>query len=375
MRKSTIWLLIIVMLLTFLTLLGLQIQYINVMVKMRNEQFNEAVTRSLYQVSRALENEETRKYLEENIVATAEVVQKFNYSKLTQQYLDIQKKNYPFENQDNNINLITNTLNKNKVAPKVYISSEHGENSILKTSRELQDVLKGRYLYEKSLLDEVILNILYQSGTKTLDERIELKRMHEILKSEFLNNGLNLFFEFEIVDKFKRVVYRSSDFVVDREDDVYVQILFPNDTPLMLNLLKVYFPTKRSYIFHSVRFLIPSFIFTFILLITFGFTTYIIYRQKRLSEMRNDFINNMTHEFKTPLSTISLAAQMLKDPSVTKNPTVFQHISGVISDETKRLSFQVEKVLQMSLFDRQKAILKFKEIDMNVMIADVVDKF
>ena len=60
--------------------------------------------------------------------------------------------------------------------------------------------------------------------------------------------------------------------------------------------------------------------------------------------MKNDFINNMTHEFKTPISTISLAAQMLKDPAVGKSPQMFQHISGVINDETKRLRFQVEKV-------------------------------
>ena len=91
--------------------------------------------------------------------------------------------------------------------------------------------------------------------------------------------------------------------------------------------------------------------------------------------MKNDFINNMTHEFKTPISTISLAAQMLKDPAVGKSPTMFQHISGVINDETKRLRFQVEKVLQMSMFDRQKATLKNKELDANELIAGVINTF
>jgi two-component system phosphate regulon sensor histidine kinase PhoR len=111
------------------------------------------------------------------------------------------------------------------------------------------------------------------------------------------------------------------------------------------------------------------------LLITFIFTIYIIFRQKKLTEMKNDFINNMTHEFKTPISTISLAAQMLKDPAVGKSPQMFQHISGVINDETKRLRFQVEKVLQMSMFDKQKATLKMKEIDANEMIAGVINTF
>ena len=375
MKKSTIWLLIMVMVLTFVTLLALQIDYINVMVKMRNEQFNEAVTRSLYQVSKTLENEETRRYLEEDIVETAEVVHKYNFAKLSEKYLDIQKSSYPFDEQNRKLQLITDSLNKNIVTPKVYISSGHGANSILRTSRELQEVLKGRYLYEKSQLDDVILNILYKSGTEPLRNRIDLEKLGDLLKSELQNNGLNLLFEFEVIDKDKRVIYRSNELDFETESDVYTQILFPNDAPLMLNLLKVHFPTKQSYIFNSVRFLIPSFIFTFILLITFGFTIYIIFRQKKITEMRNDFINNMTHEFKTPLSTISLAAQMLKDEAVAKNPTMFKHISSVINDETKRLSFQVEKVLQMSLFDKQKAVLKFKEIDMNELIVDVCDKF
>ena len=100
----------------------------------------------------------------------------------------------------------------------------------------------------------------------------------------------------------------------------------------------MHFPGKKDYIFDSVSFMIPSMIFTLVLLITFIFTIYIVFRQKKLTEMKNDFINNMTHEFKTPISTISLAAQMLKDPAVGKSPQMFQHISGVINDETKRLA-------------------------------------
>lgn len=83
----------------------------------------------------------------------------------------------------------------------------------------------------------------------------------------------------------------------------------------------------------------------------------------------------MTHEFKTPISTISLAAQMLNDDSVRKSNVMLQHISGVINDETKRLRFQVEKVLQMSLFDRQKATLRLTDIDANVAIANIIHTF
>ena len=156
---------------------------------------------------------------------------------------------------------------------------------------------------------------------------------------------------------------------------MFVQRLFPNDPKNKTYYLKVYFPTKSDYIFDSIRFMIPSFIFTFILLVTFICTIILAFRQKKLTEMKNDFINNMTHEFKTPISTISLAAQMLNDNAVLKSPTMLTHISTVINDETKRLRFQVEKVLQMSMFDRQKATLRLQDVDANVLIANITTTF
>ena len=99
------------------------------------------------------------------------------------------------------------------------------------------------------------------------------------------------------------------------------------------------------------------------------------FRQKKLTEMKNDFINNMTHEFKTPISSISLAAQMLNDDSVRKSPAMMQHITTVIMDETKRLRFQVEKVLQMSMFDRNNTSMRLQEVDANAVVESVVRTF
>jgi two-component system phosphate regulon sensor histidine kinase PhoR len=98
-----------------------------------------------------------------------------------------------------------------------------------------------------------------------------------------------------------------------------------------------------------------------------------LFRQKRLSEMKNDFVNNMTHELKTPVSSISLASQLLSDPSINKSPATFNHLTNVIQDETKRLSFLVEKVLHMSLFDKQRTTLKLEDIDANDLVASVAN--
>ena len=105
-------------------------------------------------------------------------------------------------------------------------------------------------------------------------------------------------------------------------------------------------------------------------------TLYMAVRHKKITEMKNDFINNMTHEFKTPISTISLAAQMLQDQSVAKSPEMFGKLSGVISSETKRLRFQVDKVLQMSMFDdKNTASLKMKELDAHELLSGIINTF
>lgn len=262
-------------------------------------------------------------------------------------------------------------MNRPSNVPKVVISTGR---TIPQTSRALQEVLKERYVYQRALLDEVVYNILYTASDKPLKERVNFKQLDHFLKTELFNNGIDIPYHFSVTDRDGKEVYRCSDYVHD-DEKIYSRLLFEKDPPAKMGFVNIFFPTLDNYIFSSVKFMIPSIIFTVVLLITFIFTIYIIFRQKRLTEIKNDFINNMTHEFKTPISTISLAAQMLNDPAVGKSPVMFKHISGVINDETKRLRFQVEKVLQMSMFERQSVTLKKKEIDAHELITGVVNTF
>lgn len=368
MKKSTIWILGVVMGLSFLSLLYLQLSYIEEMVRMRNEQFDDSVQRSLYQVSKYMELEETRQWLI-NDVNESEARALAQSSAAGDIILQTQR-----IGPDGSITAfeLKTIITKPSDQSKVRIT---GKNTIPQTSKNLNEAIKNRFQYQRTLLDEVVWQILYRASDKPLEERIDFKKLDNHLKSEFVNNGINIPYHFTVIDKNGREVYRCSDYEEKGSESPYSQILFQNDPPARMSMVKVHFPAKRDYIFNSVSFMIPSMVFTFVLLITFIFTIYIIFRQKKLTEMKNDFVNNMTHEFKTPISTISLAAQMLKDPAVGKSPQMFQHISGVINDETKRLRFQVEKVLQMSMFDKQKAILKMKELDANEMINGVVNTF
>ena len=190
-----------------------------------------------------------------------------------------------------------------------------------------------------------------------------------------MNNGINIPYHFIVTTQDGREVYRCPEYSETGVANTYSQVLFRNDPQSKMGIVKVHFPDMNSYIYSSVRFMIPAIIFTVVLIITFVITLILVFRQKRYTEIKNDFINNMTHELKTPIASISLAAQMMNDDSVTKSEQMTRHLGTVINDESKRLRFLVEKVLQMSMFDRQDTAFKKKELDLNEMVESIANNF
>ena len=119
------------------------------------------------------------------------------------------------------------------------------------------------------------------------------------------------------------------------------------------NKLLIYFPFERSFIISQLwQMLFVSVILFLVIIISFSFSIYTIYRQKRLSEMKNDFINNMTHEFKTPISTIALACEALKDKDIQKTESLYDNYVGVIGEENGRLGLMAEQILQTAIIDK-----------------------
>ncbi len=369
MKKHTIWILAILMAITFIGLLCIQIFYMKNIVQIRYEQFKQGVRQSLVSVAQRLEQDEARYFLEEDVNSV-------HSSSIIAQYLGDNVPNlsgvkYSFTTSTG---LVADLTIKGDVQE---ISKLQIGNDVIDHYRNLQNSYHNRYLYQKGMIDDVILNIVSSASNRPIRERADSAVVARYLRQELDTLGLRMPFEFAIANYAGTVLYKSSDFQASHtdRDNMFIQALFPNDNTGRLNYLKVYFPTKEDYIFSSISFMVPAFAFTFILLIIFVFTIIVAFRQKKLTEMKNDFINNMTHEFKTPISSISLAAQMLSDEAVRKSPAMMQQISNVINDETKRLRFQVEKVLLMSMFDRQKVSLKLKEIDANTAINNIVNTF
>ena len=380
MKKSTIWIIAIIMGFSFLALLYLQLSYIEEMAKMKKEQFDESVNRSLYQASRNLEVNETLRYLEKDVNETER--RAFRQDSVSS-HGDLNggvvqhSHQYAVAGKDGTIyssfQLKTITTKPSTIPKAMILRSD--KNSISEASKSLQEIVRNRYVYQKALLDEVVYNILYTASEKPLRERINFKLLDQDIRAELLNNGINIPYHFTVSTADGREVYRCPDYTEDGLPYTYSQVLFRNDPSSKMGVVKIHFPDINGYIYSSVRFMIPSVVFTIVLLITFIFTIVVIFRQKRYTEIKNDFINNMTHELKTPIASISLAAQMLNDKSINKSEAMMQHLGGVINDESKRLRFLVEKVLQMSMFDRKKAVFKKKELDLNEMVENIANSF
>ncbi|MDE6297772.1 MAG: HAMP domain-containing histidine kinase, partial [Muribaculaceae bacterium] len=373
MKKSLIWLLTIVMAITFGALLYFQIMYLENMVKMREEQFSEGVMRSLNSTSEFMEKQETRHFLEEDVnIIESNLYSDYDGSPYSQETNNLE---YSVQNQDGSVTqytLLSKVDESKKGTPSLGYASNN--QSVGARYRNMQEVIRSQYLYQKGLITEVILSILRDSSGRPITERADSTMIRNCLSTELANNGLNVPFVFGIYNSRNNLMYSTDGYVEDNTaSDNYTIQLFPNTDATYK--LSVQFPTKTNYIFSSVRFIIPTLAFTVILLIIFLYTVILIFRQKKLTEMKTDFINNMTHELKTPISTISLAGQMLSDPSIRKSPSSLAHLSEVITDESKRLRFQVEKVLQMSVFDNTGSALKFVEVDANNIIESVANTF
>jgi len=214
---------------------------------------------------------------------------------------------------------------------------------------------------------------------RPIKERIDSVYLEQILANAIAETGIKLGYKYAVKNANlggDKIIMGSPDYNPKNRDEFYTR-LFPLDfygpKP---NYLNIYFPKRSKYLLKATGFtIIPTIILTALLIGIFAYTIMIIFRQKKLSMIKNDFINNMTHELKTPISTISLASQMLEDGTVTNTPKTIEHISKVINQESKRLSFQVEKVLQMAVFNEGRLKFKFKEFDVNEMIRTVTSNF
>jgi two-component system phosphate regulon sensor histidine kinase PhoR len=249
-------------------------------------------------------------------------------------------------------------------------SDATAETSAETISAELAGRVTNKIIFVESIMERLLHNI------PDLSERIDFSYFQELLKSSLKNVGITLPFECSVRSGRSGVIWQTPGFTDKRGPSKFIVQLFPNDPVPGQNQLVMYFDQEQQYKFSKIGSLgFMSLIFTAILLLLAAGTFAVIFRQKKLSEIRTDFINNMTHELKTPISTISLASQMMADKSIPPDNIDYDSLAKVISDESMRLKFQVEKVLQTALFEKTRLKLNLTNTDLHSIISTAASNF
>ncbi len=213
----------------------------------------------------------------------------------------------------------------------------------------------------------------------TINDTLHPYLLEALLRQEFSRRNIMEDFEYGIYDCFTDSIVYGNYVVMDTagSDSVAPSRLLKLDKDG--HYFGVYFPNRRSTLWedkgdHHWMWVFPM-IVTLIVFSFFAYSVWVIMRQKRLSEMKNDFIGNMTHELKTPISTIALSAEVISDPAIAQEPDRLANYARIIRSENERLRTQVERVLQLARMDREHMELERQPVDLQELVAEVVDAF
>lgn len=354
MKKFWEWIFTIVVSVAYCILLHLQYKNFQSTHKIYEEQYERNVYNAISQFTQELVNEEALMYINNAF----QELKRGNQ----QEYENLLKKNYEIESRKDSLQLILDS----------DLPKKAQRDLIAKTALRFREERYLQKLQTKEIVEDVISNWFDDMRTKNIRDRVNFDNFQPLLTELLAENGINDNFVLSITDNSGKIIYGKPS--PDNTLKVYSHKLFPNEilNPYFINIV---IPEREELSFDVRHMFIPSIAITIMLFFSFTAITIALISRKKMDKTKNEFINNLTHELKTPISSISLAAQLMQDSSFKKSPEMLNRISDILNEETKRLSFQIEKVLQLSALEKEKALLNFKPLNVNDLIETIVKNF
>lgn len=221
----------------------------------------------------------------------------------------------------------------------------------------------------KNMASQVVTEIA-EWDVNSIDDTL----VQQVLTEELQNRKIPIGFEFGILKDSVLVSSQPVSDTLELKSTGFMVNLYPNDIFQKNIQLAVWFPGRDSFIYRSLNWLlVASFLFSLIILVTFGLSVFYILRQKKISEMKSDFINNMTHEFKTPIATISVATDSITNEKVLGDPEKIRYFAGMIKKENTRMNRQVEDILTIARLDKKEFEFRWEPVDVHDLISDAVN--
>lgn len=410
MNKSQFRFVVILMSLALAGLISLQVYWIMHDLQVREQQFDQSVMMAMNDIVSKVEQQENMKIVVQNFIASGDSsngntqIKDSLYDQLEElidaplpptppsspgQFSHItdallnrvqqlrKQRNEPHREGDFPLALDSTVdirIEKDVQQKEVLAITVHDENS-LRDSIEQETAKRMESKFSK--LNTMMRKLTFQISdrSRNLLDRIPAKVLDAIIRTEFANRNIDANYEYGIT----KADHQGYLFLKPGSDSIlltklnYSITLFPNDIFKRNEQLEISFPSKLNYLISEMWPLIfSSVLFTLIMIFGFVFVMRVVMQQKKLALVKSDFINNMTHEFKTPIATIQIANESIKNPKVYSNSERMDYYTNVIRDENQRMLKQVEAVLQMAQIDKGELTLNKSEIDLGDVIEHAI---
>ena len=387
MKKRLFSILIALMALSLLGIIVVQIFWIQTNLSNREREFSLSVNNALAAVSEQIKERELRDY----ISATQKIMDSLGTPKASQltevfQYIDR-------STIDNKTLLVSRGIIEDSygIFPELFDPASSDSTPILdyrsvKATTVLEEDLEGtinrmsasermQRIERLSSMDKAKYESIFMdiAATKVIEKRVSTFELELLLGQELLLRDIDVGFEFRVFGN-RMSSLGTDQFLQNINKTTYRMPLFVDENGLSKYELRLIFPEKsaflRSSVFSSIAL---SILFTVVLISVFAITYFQALKQKKISEIKTDFINNMTHEFKTPIATIQLALDALGTAAIANQPNKVTQYLGLIRDESRRMNTQVENVLQISRLDRRELELTTALIDPQIPIKTAIE--
>ncbi|QZE13517.1 HAMP domain-containing histidine kinase [Halosquirtibacter laminarini] len=391
MKKVYINILIGLMTISLIGITGIQLYWIKNALDVKNEIFERSVNDAVYQTARRLEDYQKMELvdhvlfsdslnLDRLLLQGGQIVQKMvSPSIVPNGYLTVKIQANAYMNQQSmggsHIKIPMDQEIKNLRDSQHHNNAPKMGPEIQKTRKRSINInaINGSLESKTKELETILLKFAKEINAWEQGHKLDPNTVNKILSEELRNKGIKTDYAFCLTSQRKKIYSSSKKY--SPKDAIYAS-LFPSAILRMGYKLGVSFPYRKNYIISSVLGMVGlSTLFSLIIIVTFGMSLYLILKQKKTSEMQNDFINNMTHEFKTPIATIGVAADTIMNNQIIEKPEQISFFANMIKKENKRMNAHVEKILRIARLQRKELELNFTEFDSNELVDRCIQSF
>ena len=383
MRKKVFLLIVVLMSISLIGIITVQVFWIGNAIDIREKQF-------AHDVNYALSRTNERLYKKDFVDFTVQFMDFFQKKKFAKQ-TDFTKFVYEQINTSTNETFRFSSsgvyektmykgLNNFFKNDSILTSSVTSKNDVYKVKNltdnselsKVNDVQRFTFFNSLSEIEKMTLEDTYHNKVKSIECRVSEASFKEIFCGELRKLDIDIDYDFGVFEDDLLTSVKTNSFEAFREN-TFIAPLFTKDRHKNNYALQVTFPTKEHYIFSDigVMFLLSIF-FTLIIMLAFASSLYQMNKQKKISLIKTDFINNMTHEFKTPIATINLALDAIKSPVVIDDKKKVMKYVGMIKEENKRMHAQVENVLRISELEKNQLDIDKTSVDYYEILEDSI---